>query len=115
VEAWDRVPGHLEQARAYAAEAGLVALPAHLDRLEGRMLLASGDRDGAIERWDAALATFDAIQAAWEHACTALLLADALGAADRARELVAGAREVLERAGSQREIAAAERLEGRLS
>jgi hypothetical protein len=33
--AWERVPAFLSEARAYAARAELLALPAHLDRLEG--------------------------------------------------------------------------------
>jgi hypothetical protein len=107
---WGEVPTYLDATRAYAEEAGLVALPAHLDRLEGRMLLASGDLGGTIERWEAAVATFDAIGAAWERACTELLLAR-LGVGDRARELAAGARAVFERTGSKRELEELERLE----
>src|SRR4029453_17937971 len=39
---WAEVPAFVESSRSYAIEAGLLALPAHLARLEGRSAIASG-------------------------------------------------------------------------
>ena len=110
-DAWGEVPAHLEATRAYAREAGLVALPAHLDRLEGRMHLAVGDRAEAIERFEAASSTFAAIGASWEGAATDLLTLGALDPDRRPPARVETARAVFERVGSKRELEELEELE----
>ncbi len=76
-ERWDEAPAFLEAARAYASEAGLLALPLHLDRLEGRAALATGDHDRAIELLRGARDGFGGLQARWERARTELDLAEA--------------------------------------
>ena len=44
--AWSEAPAIVEAARDWAAHGSLLALPAFADRLEGRMLLATGDPRG---------------------------------------------------------------------
>ena len=85
-ERWDRVPAFLEETRHYAADAGLRALPVHLDRLEGRAALAAGDLEGAIAALDRAADAFGTLGAQWERACTQLSLAEAKLTAGRRDE-----------------------------
>jgi class 3 adenylate cyclase len=92
---WSEVPAFLEPTRAYAEEAGLLALPAVLDRLEGWAALAAGDPDRAVPLLDRARTRQDELGARWEVARTDLVLArthldlerseDAADAASRAR------------------------------
>jgi class 3 adenylate cyclase len=91
---WDDVTAFLESSRAFAERGDLLALPAHLDRLEGRAALAAGDPERAIEMLSAASAALDGLGARWERACTDLSLAEAHLAAGRPGE----ARATLDRA-----------------
>ncbi|MGQ0670628.1 MAG: ATP-binding protein [Actinomycetota bacterium] len=83
---WTEVPRFLADTRVYASKAGLMALPVHLDRLEGRAALAAGDPEAAIRLLAEASAGFERLQARWEKACTDLSLAEALVAAGRPEE-----------------------------
>ncbi len=89
-ERWGEVPAFLEQTRDLAARGGLLALPVHLDRLEGRAALAGGDTGRAIGTLAAASTGFEALGARWEKACTDLSLAEALIAAERRDEARGG-------------------------
>jgi tetratricopeptide (TPR) repeat protein len=107
-EAWDEVPGFLEEARAYAAEAGLLALPFFADRLEGRAASAAGRLPAAEEAFTRAAEGFASLEAAWEEARTRLYLAEVLYTASRiaeAREEIEKAYPVFERLQSVRELA----------
>jgi class 3 adenylate cyclase len=115
---WDEVPGVVDASRAHAEEAELLALPCFADRLEGLSARAADERGKAERLLVRALSGFTHIEAGWESACTALALAEALadgGQDDRARELLAGARPVLERLRSVRESSRAEDLADRLA
>jgi class 3 adenylate cyclase len=104
---WEDVPSFLEGSRAYAAEAGLNALPVHLVRLEARAAVAAGLTDRGIELLGEAGKGFDDLGAAWERARTQLDLAEALGSADRhdeARSTVDASAADLERVGALIEI-----------
>jgi hypothetical protein len=106
-ERWDEAPDFLEGSRAYAAEAGLLALPAHLDRLEGRSAIASGRLEDGLETLERARDAFARIGAAWERGRTELDLADALASAGRGAEapkLLDAAKPALERAGALIEL-----------
>jgi class 3 adenylate cyclase/tetratricopeptide (TPR) repeat protein len=117
MEAWDEVPDFLEEARAYAEEAGLLALPAFADRLEGRRALAQREWDRAIERLGRAADGFASLEARWEEAQTRLLLAEALlgaGRPDDARGELDRAQPVFQRLTSVRELARDRELRARL-
>jgi tetratricopeptide (TPR) repeat protein len=108
MEAWDDVPAHLEEARAYANEAGLVALPFFADRLEGRAALAAGRRLVAENLLKRAAEGFASLGASWEEASTRLFLAETMLSARRiaeAREEIEKAYPVFQRLSSIREIA----------
>jgi tetratricopeptide (TPR) repeat protein len=94
MEAWDEVPGFLEDARRYADEAGLVALRSFADRLEGRAAHAAQRRLVAENMLERAAEGFASLEARWEEARTRLYLAEALLTARR----IAEAREELEKA-----------------
>ncbi len=107
MEAWDEVPALLEQARAYAAEGGLVALPFFADRLEGRAALAAGRRLVAENTLKRSAEGFASLEATWEEARARLPLAEALLAARRiaeAREELGRAYPVFQRLSSAREL-----------
>ena len=104
---WSEVPGFLADSHEFAGRAGLRALPAHLDRLEGRAALHDSDVDAAISILDRARQGFAALGAAWERAGTELDLANALASAGRladARTTLTAAAPDLERSGSRREL-----------
>ena len=106
-ERWDEAPGFLEGSRAYAAEAGLLALPVHLDRLEGRWAIASGRREDGLETLEHAREGFARLGAAWERGRTELDVAEVLaggGRRDGARSMLDAAAPDLERAGALMEI-----------
>ena len=106
-EAWEQIPAFLEEARAYAAEAGLLALPLFADRLEGRAALAAQRRLVAENTLKRAADGFASLEASWEEARTRLFLAEAMLAARRiaeAREQVEQAYPVFERLSSAREL-----------
>ena len=104
---WEDVPSFLEGSRAYAAEAGLNALPVHLVRLEARAAVAAGLTDRGIELLGEAGGGFDALGATWERARTQLDLAEALASADRkgeARATVEASAADIERVGALIEL-----------
>jgi tetratricopeptide (TPR) repeat protein len=111
---WDAVPGFVASARTYAISAGLVALPAHLDRLEGRALLAAGEPNRASERLASASATFSGIGARWEAAGTDVDLAEGLRHDDPARStaLLRRAEVVFRDLGARRPLEAVRRTLG---
>ena len=107
VEAWDEVPEFLQGVRAHVARSHDLALPAHLDRLEGRMQLTQGDASKAVTTLQRAADAFVRLEMPWEHACNALWLAEALRHTGRDAEAIAeasSALEVSERLGSLAEI-----------
>jgi hypothetical protein len=104
--------------RAHADEAELLALPCFADRLEGLSARAADERDKSERLLAKAFSGFTRLEAGWEAARTALALAEVLadgGDSDRARQLLAEARPVLERLRSVRESSRAQDLAGRLS
>ena len=106
-ERWEEVPAFLERSRAFARMGELRALPAHLDRLEGRAALAGGDAESALGTLTRAREGFAGLGAAWERARTELDLADTLAAAhrdDEARGMLEAAAPDLERAGATLEL-----------
>jgi tetratricopeptide (TPR) repeat protein len=106
-ERWDEVPAFLGSSRTHAAEAGLLALPVHLDRLEGRLRLATGDPDRGLELLSIAHDGFDGLGATWERARTLLDLAGGRTDAGRSVEAQAAldaAAPDLERAGALIEL-----------
>jgi tetratricopeptide (TPR) repeat protein len=114
---WDDVSAFAEVARAYAAEAGLRALPIHVDRLDGRAALAAGDHARAVEVLERARAGFGSLSARWEAARTDGFLAEALAGAGRradAREHLRRATTVFERLGARRELERSRALAERL-
>ena len=76
--AWDEAPRIMAESREWAAHGGLLALPAFADRLEGRMLVATGDPERGVVLLRAARDTLAGLEAAWDRALTELDLADAL-------------------------------------
>jgi class 3 adenylate cyclase/tetratricopeptide (TPR) repeat protein len=117
-QTWDEAAAVLEKARAHATEAGLRALRAFADRLEGRAALAAGEVDRSLESLSRARDVFGELEAAWEAACTDLALAAGLVAAGRheqARVVVTPAFEVFDRLGSIDEQAEARELSSRLA
>jgi class 3 adenylate cyclase len=106
-EAWDEVPRFLEESRAFADAAGLIALPFFADRLEGRAALAAQRRLVAENLLKRASEGFASLEASWEGARTRLFLAEAMLSARRiaeAREQVEQAYPVFERLSSAREL-----------
>ena len=116
--AWSEAPKIIAEAREWAARGGLLALPAFVDRLEGRMLVARGDLPAAVQRLRSARATLDHLEAAWERARVELDLADALLQLDRrdeAVEVIDAARATLERVNAPMELARARELRSSVS
>jgi len=118
-ERWQDVPAFLSESRAYASEARVRALPAHLDRLEGRASAAGGHLEDGLAQLRRAGADFGDLGATWERARTELDLAEALmrsGRPDEVGLLVATAEPDLERAGARIELgrlrALADRMPG---
>jgi class 3 adenylate cyclase/tetratricopeptide (TPR) repeat protein len=107
-QAWEEVPGLVSEARHHAAEAGLLALPFHAERLEGREALAGGETDRAIRLLRQAGNGFSDLEAHWEAACAHLWLAEGLlsrGEQGRARECLFKAGRVFENLSAVRELA----------
>jgi tetratricopeptide (TPR) repeat protein len=114
---WGDARAVVEKARTHAQEAGLLALPAFADRLEGRTALATGEVRLAVQFLTSARNTFADLEARWEAACTNLSLAEAKIAADDvpgAEALVREAVEVFEPLRSGRELQQAGELLARL-
>ncbi len=106
-ELWDEAPGFLERSRAFAAKGELRALPIHLDRLEGRAAVATGEPERGVQLLRRSSAGFSTLQARWEKACTDLSLADALvqsGRPDEAGATLTPTVGVFEELGSLLEI-----------
>ena len=104
---WVEVPAFVESSRSYAMEAGLLALPVHLDRLEGRSAIANEQLERGLEALEDAREGFAHLGATWERARTDLDLADALSASGRveeARTKLGAAGPDLERAGALVEL-----------
>jgi hypothetical protein len=103
----------LERSRSYAAEAGVVALPIHLDRLEALVRVWQGD-DSGLDQLRDAREGLDGLGARWEVARTDLWLAEALGqrgVTDEARERLARAQMVFDELRSIAELERARELE----
>jgi class 3 adenylate cyclase/tetratricopeptide (TPR) repeat protein len=116
--AWDEATETLAGAREHADQAGLLALPAYADRLEGRLRAAEGDVQAAFDLLDRAWAVLYSLGAAWEAACTGLDLVATLIAAgdhDRARRQLSAAMPTLKRLRSADELATAQRLADQLA
>jgi hypothetical protein len=112
---WDEVPAFLERSRAYVERSRVLALPVHLDRLEGRHQLARGDVPEAVETLRRAADGFQRLEMPWEHACNALSLAEALRLADRNNEATAKATAALEVFEGLRSMAEIEQARGFLN
>jgi class 3 adenylate cyclase/tetratricopeptide (TPR) repeat protein len=115
--AWDEAPRVLEEARAHARKAGLVALPWFADRLEGRLALREQRWEQAGDILARAVTGFRSVEARWEEARTRLLVAEALlgsGRKDEARSELDSAHPVLDRLISVRELARARELRTKL-
>ena len=112
-EAWDEAAEVVRLARQRADTAGLEALRCYADRLEGRAAAAGGRADQAVGLLERARAGFEALEASWEAARTALSLAEALLAAGRPNDglrPLEACRAVFERLRSLRELERAETL-----
>lgn len=106
-EAWDEARETVEEARAHAEAAALIALRHHADRLEAMAAEAAGDRLRALDLLGAAREGFDAIEARWEAARTDLLMAEVLfrgGRTEEARRSAAPSVPVFEELGARREL-----------
>jgi tetratricopeptide (TPR) repeat protein len=88
---WELTDEVAAEARAFAEQALLEALPLHVDRLEGRASLARGDAAPATERLARARDGFASLGARWEAAVAELWLGEARLAAG-----MSGARESAE-------------------
>ncbi len=114
---WAEVPTFVAASRAYVREAQLVALPVHLDRLEGRAALAAGDVGTGQDVLRRARDAFGRLGATWERARTELDLGEALagsGAIDDAEAIAAAAAPDLERVGALLELDRLRALRARL-
>jgi class 3 adenylate cyclase/tetratricopeptide (TPR) repeat protein len=80
---WDEAPAIAAQARSWATQTGLLALPAFADRLEGRAFIAGGELDRGLELLQRARDTQRGLEAVWDRAQTELAIAEALAAAGR--------------------------------
>jgi len=94
-ESWDEAAPTLSLARREERRSGVVALGFYADRLEGRLLGANGDIEGAVPLLRRSADGFASISAQWDEACSRLLLAEALslsdGGAEAAQQLTAAA------------------------
>jgi class 3 adenylate cyclase/tetratricopeptide (TPR) repeat protein len=105
--AWEEAPPVVAEARRHAAEAGLLALPFHADRLEGSAALAAEDIEAATMLLRSAANGFTSLKMRWEAARTTLVLGEAIargGKGERAKALISKALPTLEELGSLREI-----------
>ena len=74
---WELAGETAQDARAFAEQALLEALPLHADRMDGRAALARGDATAALELLTRARDGFAGLGARWEEALSALWLAEA--------------------------------------
>ena len=82
-ERFDEVPAYLHETRTYASAAGLLALPCHLDRLEGRWAAAMDDTGRAVATLERAAEGLDALGHRWDGARCSLDLTEVLAGTDR--------------------------------
>ncbi|MFN8234103.1 MAG: adenylate/guanylate cyclase domain-containing protein [Actinomycetota bacterium] len=94
--AWEEAATHLRTMREHAARAETVALVPFADRLEGRMLLATGDPAGAATLLTRSAERFAELSAPWERALSLVDEARALAATGRTDEAAATVDEALE-------------------
>ena len=102
-ERWSDVPAFLEDSRAYAAQAELLALPVHLDRLDGRTSIAAGRLEPGLDALERARSGYARLGAVWERGRTELDLAEAFASAgrtDEARAAIVASAADLERVGA---------------
>ena len=113
---FDRADGFLRDSRSYAEGAGLLALPAHLDALEGRAAAARGDAGASERLLRSARDTFVDLGCRWEAARAELALAELAAAShpEQAQGWLSTAGPEFERVGSLREIRRAWELRERL-
>jgi hypothetical protein len=113
---FDAATTFLESARPYAAKAGLVALPAALDALEGRIALAGGDVAAGTTALRRARDRFVELSMPFERARAELSLAEglALPDPDEARALLDGATREVERLRSVFELRRAAEVRSRV-
>lgn len=113
---WDEAARVSAEARAWAEQTGLWALPAFADRLDGLAALAAGELESGVDHLRRARATFERLGAAWERARTDLALAGALldaGRSEQAHEAARAALSTVERLDAPMEFTAAEGLVAR--
>ncbi len=114
---WEDAPALVRDGRAYASDAELLALPVHLDRLEGRAKVVAGDLEGGLKQLGAARDGFAGLGAAWERARTELDRAEALlmvGRRQEVRAALEAATPDIERVGALSEIERSRNLRARL-
>ena len=112
-EDWVAASEWVPVARAEAAGSGMKALSYFVDRLEGRMLAATGEHERACGPLESSVSGFDALGAPWESAFSRLHLASALlgaGSRDEARRHLEESREAFAALGSVQEIQRADEL-----
>jgi class 3 adenylate cyclase len=102
---WQSAKEITHLAREEAARGGLLALPAFVDRLEGRCASALEDWRTADDLLRSSIASFEGVGALWEAAYSHLLLAEARaeGRFGDARPSAQRALELFDRLGSKRE------------
>ena len=117
--AWDEVAPFVAVTRSYAENAGLVSLPAHLDRLDGLRAASVDERNDARALLMRARSTFAGIGDRWNTALLDLDLAEsALASGDvetavsRCREATTAFTELRSLRELERARTLAERLEG---
>jgi class 3 adenylate cyclase len=111
--AWDDAPQVVEESRTHAQEAGLEALCAYADALDGRRASAEGDIEAGLSLLRSARDRFATLDARWEAARAGLALAQALSKAGRSQGALAELRSpilVFGALGSVRELADSEGL-----
>jgi class 3 adenylate cyclase/tetratricopeptide (TPR) repeat protein len=114
---WGDAPAVLDRVRAYAAAAGVRALPVLADRLEGRAASVEGSTDRAIDALGRASARLEELGMRWERARADLWLADALladGRRDAARDRLERATAAFGELGSLLELDQARRIADRI-
>jgi class 3 adenylate cyclase len=116
LERWDLVAETVAEAREFAEQALLDALPLHADRLDGRAALARGDATAATDLLTRAGDGFMEIGALWEAALARVWLGEAELAADApgARASAQAALEVFDELGSVQELEHARSLLSRI-
>jgi hypothetical protein len=114
--AFDDVDAFVPEARRYAVEGGLAALPVHLDALEGRAAAASGDVSTAKDLLRDARRRYADLGCRFEAARADLSLASALAGTrpEESRARLASARAEFERLGSRIQLERVEELEERI-